>query len=94
MVTVLRKVNSKTAARLPQPEPGLTPEEIVRRATALRPLLLEDQANSEVRGTYSDEMHKRFQEAGFYRILQPKMYGGYEFDLTVFARVIMEIARG
>jgi 3-hydroxy-9,10-secoandrosta-1,3,5(10)-triene-9,17-dione monooxygenase len=26
--------------------------------------------------------------------LQPKLYGGYEFDLTVFSRVIMEIARG
>lgn len=79
---------------LPQPEPGLTPDEIVRRATALRPLLLEEQANSEVRGCCSAEMHERFRQAGFYRILQPKMYGGYEFDLTVFARVIMEIGRG
>ncbi|MDI4655325.1 acyl-CoA dehydrogenase family protein [Xanthobacter autotrophicus] len=82
------------AAYLPQPEPGLTPTEIIRRAIELRPLLLEDQANSEARGTYSLEMHERFRKAGFYRILQPKMYGGYEFDLTVFARVIMEIARG
>ena len=80
--------------RLPQPEPGLTPADVIRRAVELRPLLLEDQANSEERGTYSDEMHERFRTAGFYRILQPKMYGGYEFDLTVFARVIMEVARG
>jgi 3-hydroxy-9,10-secoandrosta-1,3,5(10)-triene-9,17-dione monooxygenase len=57
-------------------------------------LLLDDQANSEERGTYSAEMHQRFRDAGFYRILQPKLYGGYEFDLTVFARVIMEVARG
>lgn len=79
---------------LQQPEPGLTPEQIIRRAADLRPLLLEDQANSEERGCCSAEMHERFRSAGFYRILQPKMYGGYEFDLTVFARVIMEIGRG
>lgn len=89
--TLNRPVN---LVRLPQPEPGLTPAEIIRRAAALRPLLLADQANSEERGTYSVETHERFRKAGFYRILQPKMYGGYEFDLTVFARVIMEIARG
>jgi 3-hydroxy-9,10-secoandrosta-1,3,5(10)-triene-9,17-dione monooxygenase len=88
--TALRADNS----RLRQPEPGLTPAEVIRRAVELRPLLLEDQAHCEVRGTYSDEMHERFRKAGFYRVLQPKMYGGYEFDLTVFARVIMEIARG
>ena len=89
--TITRPSNS---ARLAQPEPGLTPAEIVGRAVALRPLLLEDQAASEERGSYSAEMHERFRRAGFYRILQPKMYGGYEFDLTVYARVIMEISRG
>lgn len=81
-------------AYLPQPEPRLTPAEVIRRAVELRPLLLEEQANSEALGTYSPEMHECFRRAGFYRILQPKMYGGYEFDLTVFARVIMEVARG
>lgn len=80
--------------RLRQPEPGLTPEAIIQRAIDLRPLLLADQAESEVRGCCSKEMHERFRQAGIYRILQPKMYGGYEFNLTVFARVIMEISRG
>ncbi len=93
MATLLKDVSS-AAAGLPQPEPDLTSAEIVRRASALRPLLLADQANVEARGTYSDEMHQRFRDAGLYRILQPRMYGGYEFDLTVFARVVMEIARG
>jgi 3-hydroxy-9,10-secoandrosta-1,3,5(10)-triene-9,17-dione monooxygenase len=82
------------SGHLPQPEPRLTPAEVIRRAVELRPLLVEDQANSEARGGYSLEMHERFRRAGFYRILQPKMYGGYEFDLTVFAKVIMEVARG
>lgn len=81
-------------AGLAQPEPWLTPDDIVARAAAFRPLLVEDQANCEERGTYSKEMHERFRDAGLYRVLQPKMYGGYEFDLPVFARVVMEIARG
>jgi 3-hydroxy-9,10-secoandrosta-1,3,5(10)-triene-9,17-dione monooxygenase len=72
----------------------MTPEKLIRRAVELRPLLLEEQAAAEVRGACSPEMHERFRRAGFYRILQPKKYGGYEFDLTVFARVIMEIGRG
>lgn len=93
-MTALRTVIRDVTRKQPQPEPGLTPDEIIRRATALRPFLLEDQANSEARGTYSNEMHERFREAGFYRILQPRLYGGYEFDLPVFAQVIMEVARG
>jgi 3-hydroxy-9,10-secoandrosta-1,3,5(10)-triene-9,17-dione monooxygenase len=79
---------------LPQPEPGLTPEQIIQRAVDLRPLLRADQAETEERGAYSPEMHERFKQAGFYRILQPKMFGGYEFDLTVFSKVMVEIARG
>lgn len=79
---------------LPQPEPGLTPEQIIQRAVDLRPILRAEQAQTEERGTYSPEMHERFKQAGFYRILQPKMFGGYEFDLTVFSRVMVEIGRG
>ena len=79
---------------LPQPEPGLTPEQIIQRAVDLRSVLRTDQAQSEERGAYSPEMHERFKQAGFYRILQPRMFGGYEFDLTVFSRVMVEIARG
>lgn len=93
MATVMKSVIEKQTY-LPQPEPDLTPEMIIRRAVELRPLLVADQAASEERGHCAVEMHQRFQKAGFYRILQPKRYGGYEFDLTVFARVIMEIGRG
>ena len=39
-------------------------------------------------------MHDAFTNAGFYRILQPRMFGGYEFDLKTFYRTIIEIARG
>jgi 3-hydroxy-9,10-secoandrosta-1,3,5(10)-triene-9,17-dione monooxygenase len=79
---------------LPQPEPGLTPEEMIRRAAALRPLLREEQEENDARGHYSPRLHQEFLKAGFYRCVQPKLFGGYEFDFPTFCRVIIEISRG
>jgi 3-hydroxy-9,10-secoandrosta-1,3,5(10)-triene-9,17-dione monooxygenase len=79
---------------LPVPEPDLTPDELLRRARALRPLLRATQDESDARGHYSEEIHKKFMEAGFYRIIQPKLFGGYEFDYTTYYRVMLEIATG
>ena len=76
------------------PNPGLRPDQMVARAVALRPQLRDDQAKTEARSRYSEEMHEAFTEAGFYRILQPRMFGGYEFDIQTFYRTIIEIARG
>jgi 3-hydroxy-9,10-secoandrosta-1,3,5(10)-triene-9,17-dione monooxygenase len=84
----------KTAAGIAPPEPGLTPDEIVARAAALRPRLVELQAETEERTYYAQGTHEEFLRAGFYRMLVPRRYGGYEFDLPTFLRVIMEIARG
>ncbi len=42
----------------------------------------------------SAEMHESFREAGFYRILVPRRFGGYEFDVPTFLRTIIEVARG
>jgi 3-hydroxy-9,10-secoandrosta-1,3,5(10)-triene-9,17-dione monooxygenase len=79
---------------LSPPETGLTPEILVERARALRPLLREQQAQNDKAGRYSEELHQAFREAGFYRIMQPKIFGGYQMDPSVFLRVVMEIARG
>jgi 3-hydroxy-9,10-secoandrosta-1,3,5(10)-triene-9,17-dione monooxygenase len=76
------------------PEPDLTSEEMIARAVALRPLLIERQAEVEERTFYSEEMHQRFLDAGFYRLYVPRRYGGYEFDVTTFARVAQELSRG
>jgi 3-hydroxy-9,10-secoandrosta-1,3,5(10)-triene-9,17-dione monooxygenase len=81
-------------APLPVPEPGLTLEELVARAVALRPMLREQQAENEARGTYGPDLHEAFRRAGFYRITQPRMFGGYEMPLTHFYRVMMEVSRG
>ncbi|MBC9731174.1 acyl-CoA dehydrogenase family protein [Streptomyces sp. TRM68367] len=76
------------------PEPALTERELVERAVALRPVLLERQAETERLTHYPESTHDDFLRAGFYRMLQPRRYGGYAFGLPVFYRVVTEIARG
>jgi len=85
---------AKHPVTLAQPEPGLTAETLVARAVALRPLLRETQEENDRRGHYSNEIHDAFRKAGFYRIMQPKLFGGYEFEPSTFLKVVMEISRG
>jgi 3-hydroxy-9,10-secoandrosta-1,3,5(10)-triene-9,17-dione monooxygenase len=76
------------------PEPELTPKELIARAIALRPKLIEQQAACEERTFYSEEMHHEFLNGGFYRMYVPRRYGGYEFDVPTYMRVLLEVARG
>ena len=82
------------AATAAVPEPDLTPDELVARAVALRPELIERQADAEQRTYYSEEMHQKFLEAGFYRCYVPRRFGGYEFDVKTMTRIQLELARG
>jgi 3-hydroxy-9,10-secoandrosta-1,3,5(10)-triene-9,17-dione monooxygenase len=76
------------------PEPTLTPEDLVRCARELRPRLIELQADTEERTYYSPEIHEAFQKAGLYDIYVPRRYGGHEFDVSTYVRVLIELARG
>ena len=69
-------------------------ETLVERARAMRPLLYDQQAANDRLGRISDELQAAFMEAGFYRILTPRMFGGFELEPEVFLKVVMEIARG
>lgn len=77
-----------------QPEPGLTAAEVVARAQAMVETLVERQAETEERTYYSEQTHQEFRDAGFYRILVPRRYGGYEFGVATFLRVTSALARG
>jgi 3-hydroxy-9,10-secoandrosta-1,3,5(10)-triene-9,17-dione monooxygenase len=72
----------------------VTPQEIIARAEAMRPHLLEDQGATEQRTFYSEETHEAFKEAGFYRLLVPRRYGGLEMSIATFFSVVAAIARG
>ena len=79
---------------IPVPEPGLTQDEVVQRARDMIPVLRERQEECERIGRLPDETSRDFVDAGFYRILQPRRFGGYEFDLPTFTRVAIALARG
>jgi 3-hydroxy-9,10-secoandrosta-1,3,5(10)-triene-9,17-dione monooxygenase len=69
-------------------------EELIAQAVALRPALRAAQAEHEALGGYSEAIHKQLLDAGFYRILHPRKYGGLELSLEDFVRVGVEISRG
>jgi 3-hydroxy-9,10-secoandrosta-1,3,5(10)-triene-9,17-dione monooxygenase len=75
-------------------EPAGTEQELLARAEALRPWLLEEQAATEERSYYSEELHEAFRAAGFYRLHVPRRYGGLEQSVTTFYKVIMSVSRG
>lgn len=79
---------------LTAPEPQLTPAEMIARAKAMIPTLRARQAETEAAGRMLDQTNDDFIRAGFYRVVQPRRFGGYEFDLVTYAKVMMEIARG
>jgi 3-hydroxy-9,10-secoandrosta-1,3,5(10)-triene-9,17-dione monooxygenase len=79
---------------VPVPEPDLTPKQIVARAEALVPMLRAQQDDAERRGYYSQAVHEEFLKAGFYRMTQPRRFGGYEFDLKTYLKTMITIASG
>jgi 3-hydroxy-9,10-secoandrosta-1,3,5(10)-triene-9,17-dione monooxygenase len=67
---------------------------MIARAKALRPMVRADAPEAEKRGFYSRELHEAFDKAGFYRCLQPRKFGGYQFDIRTFFKVMIEISTG
>ncbi|RZL84234.1 MAG: hydroxylase [Rhodococcus sp. (in: high G+C Gram-positive bacteria)] len=72
----------------------LTPADALTSAVALRPQLVAEAPEGEARTFHSEELHLEFVERGFYHLLRPKMFGGYEFGVRDFMAVIRELARG
>lgn len=76
------------------PVPAMTPATMIAAAAALRGELRKRQSETERAGRLSDDMNQKFVEAGFYRAIQPRLFGGYEFSVPDFMRVMMEVSRG
>lgn len=71
-----------------------TAEELVGRARALIPMLRERAADTERNRMVSPETVRAYIDAGFFKILQPRRWGGWEMHPEVFWRVLMELGRG
>ena len=75
-------------------EVGLRPAEIIARAHAMIPILRERETDAIRNRQVSDETIADFQDAGFFKILQPKRYGGYEMSPAVYCEVAKTLAEG
>jgi 3-hydroxy-9,10-secoandrosta-1,3,5(10)-triene-9,17-dione monooxygenase len=69
----------------------MTPEAYLDRVRGLLPALRERAARAEQLRRLPDETFADFQEAGLFRALQPKRYGGYELDPGVFYQAVIEV---
>ncbi len=67
---------------------------LVSRARAMIPALKARAAAGEAARKVPDETIREFQEAGFFDILKPKRWGGFEMEPRVFYEVQMAIAEG
>lgn len=76
------------------PEPDLTGPEMIVRAERIAATLVDRQQETEQRGFYGPDTHDEFLDAGFYRILVPKRYGGYELGIDTHMKVVSALARG
>jgi 3-hydroxy-9,10-secoandrosta-1,3,5(10)-triene-9,17-dione monooxygenase len=74
--------------------PSAAHEDWVARARALVPALQERWSRADELRRVPDETIADFREAGFFRMLQPARWGGFEVDPKTFFDVQMTIARG
>src|SRR5215470_11623300 len=69
----------------------MTPETYLQRVRSLLPALRERAERAERLRRLPDETFAEFQDAGLFRCLQPKRYGGYELDPGTLYQAVMEI---
>ena len=70
------------------------PSEIISRARALIPTLAERSLEGRRQRRVPDATIADMQRAGFFRVLQPKRWGGYEMDLDAFYEIQLALAEG
>lgn len=89
------KPNQGTGSRpvIHNPGLGLTPQQFIQKIIDLRPLIRDQQEAAEQNGGYVKQVHEALLSIGAYFALQPKRYGGHEFDFPTFLRVAIEMAR-
>jgi 3-hydroxy-9,10-secoandrosta-1,3,5(10)-triene-9,17-dione monooxygenase len=76
------------------PPSELSPAQALETARSLRARLADEQADTERRTRHSPETNDVLVGAGFYNMLRPRMFGGYEFTVTDFLTVIATLAEG
>jgi 3-hydroxy-9,10-secoandrosta-1,3,5(10)-triene-9,17-dione monooxygenase len=71
-----------------------SPDTLVSRARAMQSALKSRSEAATKERALPAETIREMQEAGFFRVLQPKRWGGYEMDPQVFFDIQMALAEG
>ncbi len=72
----------------------MTRERLVEAARALAPMLRDEAEGAEKARRIPDHVFAALIDRGFFRILLPRRYGGFEFEPAIAARVVMELSAG
>ncbi len=73
---------------------NLTPGELVRRASALRPLLAAHALEAETLRRPVDSVWQALRDSGVFYHFVPKAYGGLEFSLDAFIDAMLPLGEG
>lgn len=68
--------------------------DLIERARAMVPTLREREATAITARQVSAETIGEFQEAGFFKVLQPKRYGGFQLSPAVYCEIARTLAEG
>ena len=71
-----------------------TEAQLLERARGLLPMLMDKAESVEKNRMVSSQTIEAFVDAGFFKILQPKEYGGWEMAPAVFYKVLVGLGRG
>jgi 3-hydroxy-9,10-secoandrosta-1,3,5(10)-triene-9,17-dione monooxygenase len=71
-----------------------SPETLISRARAMLPVLKSRAETAAKECCIPADTIREMQQAGFFRVLQPKRWGGYEMDPQVFFDIQMALAEG
>jgi 3-hydroxy-9,10-secoandrosta-1,3,5(10)-triene-9,17-dione monooxygenase len=83
-----------TAAVLPARGDSHLGASLIERARQLVPVLRDREGQANTDRQVPDITIREFVEAGFFKVLQPKSYGGYELSPAVYCEIARTLAEG
>lgn len=67
---------------------------LIARAKEIAPVLRRKALETERNRSASPGTHRTFMEEGFYKVFQPKRFGGYELPISMLIEIGAELAKG
>jgi resorcinol 4-hydroxylase (FADH2) len=68
--------------------------DLLARARAIAEVARERAQQTETERRVGDDMIGRMRQADLFRVMQPRLYGGFEYGFDVFAQIVAAIANG